>query len=240
MKLLYVIPGSGMAPEEMNRRTRVLQDHAFSGTTVSSVCDTNPDGVMSIESYYEDALATPFAMKSTIEAEKKGYDGVIIGCAGDPGLFGCREMVKIPVVGPGENAVHQATMLGNKFSVIAIVDSCVPRHYQLIRRAGICSDRVASVRAANVSVLDIARDPTLTRKRVIEEATAARDIDGADVVVLGCLSLAFQLFDRELSEILGLPVINPALSALKTLESLVSIGIGHSKIAFRVPPKFRS
>lgn len=237
MRILYIVPGDGLTDTELERRRGVLQEYAFEGTTVDFLKCEN--GVKSIESYYDDTKAAPAVMDAVIKAEKDGYDGVIIGCAGDPGLYGAREMVKIPVVGPGENAVHLATMLGTAFSVIAIVDNCVPRHKQLVLRSGISLDRLASVRAANISVLDVAKDPDVTKKRVAEEARLAVEQDGANCIILGCLSLAFSLFDRELSDMLGIPVINPALSALKTLESMISLGISHSKLGYRIPLKYR-
>jgi allantoin racemase len=237
MKLLYLVPGEGLDEKELERRTQVLRENAFTGTEVNYVYCKN--GVASIESNYEDSLVAPTVIQAAIQAEKDGYDGILIGCAGDPGLYGAREMVNIPVVGPGENAVHLATMLGNRFSVVAITDSCVPRHVHLVRRAGIACDRLASVRAANISVLDVGRDPDIAKRRVTEEALIARDKDGADCVILGCLSLAFQLFDRELSQVLGIPVINPAIAGLKQLEGIVSTKISHSKKAYQVPPKYR-
>lgn len=238
MKLLYLVPGEGMNEKELERRTQVLRDNAFPGTEVNYVYCKN--GVTSIESNYEDSLVAPSVIQAAIQAEKDGYDGILIGCAGDPGLYGAREMIKIPVVGPGENAVHLASMIGNKFSVVAIMDTCIPRHVHLVRRAGIACDRLASVRAANVSVLDVGRDPDIAKRRVTEESLLARDEDGADCVILGCLSLAFQLFDRELAKVLGIPVINPAISGLKQLEGMVAAGIAHSKKAYQIPPKFRN
>lgn len=238
MKLLFIVPGEGLSEQELTRRRMVLQQHSFSGTEIHIKSCRN--GVRSIESYYEDALATPAVIEEAIQAEAEGYDGVIIGCAGDPGLYAIREMVRIPVVGPGENAVHLASTLGRAFSIIAIVDNCVPRHHQLVQRAGIAHTQLASIRAANMSVLDIAKGPDIAKRRVTEEARHALTSDGADCIILGCLSLAFALFDRELAQALGVPVINSALAALKQLESLVSLGVSHSKVAYRLPPKFRN
>jgi len=237
MRILYIIPGEGISLDEMERRRRILQEHAFPGTEVSIMSCKN--GVQSIESSYEDALVTPSVIRAAVEAEQEGYDGIILGCAGDPGLYAVREMIHIPVAGPGEYAVHLASMLGNRFSVLAIVDSCVPRHVHLVRRAGIMPDKLASVRAAGVPVLHISGHLDEVKERVRQEARAAVEEDGADCIILGCMSLAFALFDRELSAELGIPVINPAIGALKHLEAMVSSGISHSKMAYRIPPKLR-
>ena len=52
------------------------------------------------------------------EAEKKGYDGFIIGCASDLGMKEARSIVSIPVIGSTEATALLACSLGNKFSVI--------------------------------------------------------------------------------------------------------------------------
>ena len=37
------------------------------------------------------------------QAEREGYDAVILHCCSDPGLAEARRKVRIPVVGPGED-----------------------------------------------------------------------------------------------------------------------------------------
>jgi allantoin racemase len=51
------------------------------------------------------------------------------------------------------------------------------------------------------------------------------------------MSMAFLGVAEQLSEELGVPVLNPARTALKTAEALVSSGLRHSKKAYPVPPK---
>ncbi len=238
MKLLYLIPGNvregGLGIEEMKRREQILRQHAYPGTQVDLI--DVPSGPASIESMYEEALAVPGLVSAIVQAEKDGYDGVIVGCYGDPGLYAAREMVKIPVVGPGETSAMLAAMLGHHFSIVTVTDSIVGALELLVLSAGV-DRKLASVRAINVSVLDIGKNPGIVKERALAEARAARDVDRADCIVLGCMSMAFAGVDRELSAELGIPVVNPALTALKMLESLVSAGLSHSKKAFQTPPK---
>ena len=49
------------------------------------------------------------------EAEKKGYDAFIIGCASDMGLGEARSLVGIPVVAPTESATLLACTSGSAF-----------------------------------------------------------------------------------------------------------------------------
>ena len=240
MKLLYIIPGNvrngGFGVEEMKRREQVLRENAFAGTYID-VIDI-PSGPSSIESMYEEAQAVPGMVAAAIQAEKDGYNGVIVGCYGDPGLAAAREMVSIPVVGPGETSALLAAMLGHHFSIVTVTDSLVGTLEQLVLAAGV-DRKLASVRPIDVSVLDIGSSPDIVRQRARKAAMAARDEDRADCIVLGCMSMAFAGIDHELSAELGIPVVNPALSALKTLEELVSMGLSHSKRAYQTPPKLR-
>jgi allantoin racemase len=41
----------------------------------------------------------------------------------------------------------------------------------------------------------------------------------------------------KMQESLGIPVVNPAIAALKVLEGLVIAGLSHSKKAYPFPPK---
>lgn len=55
-------------------------------------------GVFSEETYFK---AVPKVVKLAVEMEKEGKDGIIISCAGDPGVEEAKQMLKIPVVGAG-------------------------------------------------------------------------------------------------------------------------------------------
>lgn len=240
MKLLYLIPGNvregGFGVEEMKRRERVLREYASPGTEVDAADVAS--GPPSIESMYEEALAVPGLVNAAVQAEKDGYDGIVIGCYGDPGLAAVREMAGIPVVGPGETSVLLAAMLGHHFSIVTVTDSIVGALEQLALAAG-ADRKLASVRPINVPVLDIGTHPEIVWERALAEAKAARDSDRADCIALGCMSMAFAGFDRKLSAELGIPVVNPAVCALKALEGLVSMGLSHSKRAYQTPPKLR-
>ena len=61
--------------------------------------------------------------------------------------------------------------------------------------------------------------------------------DRADVLVLGCMSMGFLNVAKEVEAIVGVPVVNPSITALKTAEAIVGSGLMHSKVAFATPPK---
>lgn len=238
MKVLYLVPGTmaktDLGEEELKRRKKILQTYAQNDCVVN-ITDIE-HGPSSIESAYEEYLSVPAAVEKVIQAEKDGYDGVILGCFGDPGLEALREMVRIPVVGPGETAMHVAAMLGSRFSIVTVLDSVVPSLERLARIAAL-DRRLASVRAVNIPVLELREDIDATTNRMIEASQKAIREDRADVIVLGCMSMAFLGVSEMMQTTLGIPVVNPALVSLKVLESLLGAGLTHSKKAYPFPPK---
>jgi allantoin racemase len=232
-RILYLVPGPlsrARGLEELDRRRALLQSWAAPGVVVG--IDENQGGPPSIESAWEEYLAVPGSFEVATAAEADGYDAIVLGCFGDPGLDGFRELLRIPIVGPCETAMHVACTLGHRFGIVTVLDSVVAPLQRLARIAGLDS-RVAAIVACDVPVLELqggSRDAVLSACRTVVSA-------GADTVVLGCMSMAFLGVAEDLSGELGVPVINPARTALKSAELLVATGLTHSKRAFPVPPK---
>ncbi|MBQ3201657.1 MAG: AroM family protein [Clostridia bacterium] len=239
MKLLYLLPGNveiGLGMKEMERRGAILQSIAQPGTTID--ISYVPTGPASIESMCDEYQAIPGVIKAVAEAEQAGYDGVIVGCAGDPGVDGAREMVKIPVIGPAQASYVVCSMLGRKFSIITPLQEMIGTTEELVVKCGL-KDKLASLRSTDITVLDINRNPNIAKERTLEEAIKARDIDKADCITLGCMSLAFAQIDKEISAEIGIPVVNPLTAAVHLLESMVLMGVSHSKKAYPLPIKLR-
>jgi len=227
-----------MDNQEVNRRGQLLREWAFPGTEVDIICV--PEGPASIESMYEEYLSIPATAKEIFRLEKEGYDAAILGCAGDPGLDAMREITsKMLVVGPAESSILTAAMLGHKLTVITIDDSMIASIEELVYKAGI-SNKLASVHALNIPVLDLSVNRKSTLEKIIKVSNDAIEKDGADSLVLGCMSMGFLNVADEISDVLKIPVINPSKIALKTAEALVSSGLRHSKKAYALPPKIAS
>jgi len=132
-----------------------------------------------------------------------------------------------------------AAMLGHKFTVITIDESMIASTEELAFKAGVLN-KLASVRSLNIAVLDLAVNREATLEKIIEVSQKAVLEDGADSMVLGCMSMGFLNVADEISNVLNIPVINPSKIALKMTESLLGSGLMHSKKAFALPPKLSS
>ena len=134
---------------ELVRRQDLLRGWAFPGTDVT-VVDV-PEGPLSTESSYEELLAMPATLKGIQSAERNGFDAVIVGCFGDPGLEAARELTHMPVIGPSESSLLVAASLGHRFSVITILDNVVAAQELQAYKAGV-RDKLASVRSTAIPV----------------------------------------------------------------------------------------
>ena len=238
MRIVYVVPGpmsrGPLGCEELERRRTVLQRAAFPSTEVA-VVDV-PEGPVSIESAYEEYLSVPATMDAIRGLEARGADGAIVGCFGDPGVDAARELVRMPVVGPGEAAMLFAASLGHRFAVVTVLDSIIQPLRRLAWSTGVL-EKLASVRSVDIPVLELYRDLDRTFGRMVEVGRRCIEDDGADTLILGCMTMAFAERHSDLGEALGVPVISPAHASLKLLEALVGAGLRHSKRAYPVPPK---
>ena len=232
-RILYLVPGPlsrSRGAEELERRRSHLQEWAAPGVAVGIA--ENPDGPPSIESAFEEYVSVPGSFAVATKAQDEGYDALILGCFGDPGLDGFREIVDVPVIGPCESSMHVAATLGHRFGMVTVLDSVVSMLHRLARIAALDA-RVASVVSCDIPVLELGDESYEAVVEACERAIA----EGADTLVLGCMSMAFLGVAERLSAQLGVPVINPARTSLRMAELLTGTGLTHSRVAFRVPPK---
>jgi len=196
-------------------------------------------GPASVESAYDEAVATPDVLARVREAEADGMDAVIINCFGDPGLGAAREVVSIPVIGPCEASMHVAAMLGHRFSVVTVLERLIPELDLHAQKYGV-AHKLASVRSVDLPVLDLEKGRDQFVGRMVEKAVEAVAEDGAHVIVLGCTGvagLAQQVKAGLLRRGFDVPVIDPAATALKVAEALVGAGLTHSKRTYPQPPE---
>jgi allantoin racemase len=209
---------------------RTAREVAGPGVRITAV--TSAMGPASIESHYDEALAVPGVLAAVRDGELAGADGHVIACFGDPGLAAAREIATAPVVGIAEAAMHLATCLGRSFSVVTTLSRTVGQALDLARGYGF-GHACAGVHACDIPVLDL--DSAHARASIAKACAAARDADGCDVIVLGCAGMTG--LAAAISAELGLPVVDGVAAAVKTVESLVALGLRTSKRdEYALPP----
>ena len=197
------------------------------------VAVTNAHGPASIESHYDEALAVPGLLAATAAAEADGVDGFVIACFGDPGLDAARELASGPVVGIAEAGFHLAAMLGRSFSVVTTLARTVGQAEHLVQRYGF-TGHCRSIYACEVPVLELDDPASDARRLVVDHCRRAVEHDEADSVVLGCAGMAD--FCHEVSEQVGVPVIDGVSAGAVLVESMVKLGLRTSTRSEYAPP----
>jgi allantoin racemase len=237
MRILYQLTSpmhKTVGEAEVARRQSVLQAAAAPGTEVS--VEPTATGPAAIESAHDAGLIVPELIRLGPLAQKRGHDALIIGCYSDPGLDALRELLSIPVVGPGAASLHLAAQLGTRIGVLTPSGRGFGRVAARLRALGLDA-LLAGVRGIGLSVMDLAKQAPGALDKATEAGKTAVAQDGADVLVLGCMSMAFLPdMTARLGERVGVPVVNPVLAALKTAEALLAMRLSHSKQAWP-PPK---
>ncbi|MBJ7328905.1 MAG: aspartate/glutamate racemase family protein [Solirubrobacteraceae bacterium] len=229
MKLLVINPNTTQAmTDAIGESARAA---ARPGTEIEAISPAW--GPASIEGHVEEALAAA-ATLDTIAKVGDEYDGIAIACYGDPGLYAARELSPVPVVGIAESSMLMATMVAHSFSVVTVIDKIVPMLEDVVARYGL-TDRCASVRGTPLAVLEIEEDPERAAREVVAAARAAIAEDGAEAICLGCAGMGvLECTVRE--ELDGIPVLDGVATAVKSLESLIDLGLKTSrKAAFQFP-----
>jgi allantoin racemase len=134
----------------------------------------------------------------------------VIACFSDPGLHAAREATRKPVLGIAECGLLAALTLGERFGIVAILKTSLPRHLRYVRQLGLHT-RFAGDLPLGLGVAELA-DENRTFRRMVEVGAKLRDGHGADVLVLGCAGMA--QYRRALAEALGAPVVDPTQAAV--------------------------
>jgi allantoin racemase len=221
MKILVINSNtSDLMTEQIDTAAKM---YASPGTEIGT--QSAASGPRSIEGEYDVALSAIGTLERLISHEKD-YDGFVVACGCDPGLYACRELTSKPVVGIGEASMYMACLLGHKFTSMTALWRMVPRMEMIVRKYGLW-DRCASVRAAGAKVLNIAEDRDRLVEAFIREARIGIEQDGADVIALS--GAAMVGMDKKMEEALGVPVTDGVVSAVKLVEAQVAYKLRTSK-----------
>lgn len=172
-------------------------------------CMTLKEGPPGIETQQHVDGVIPHLLHLVREREAE-YSAFVIACYSDPGLHSVRESTAKPVLGISECGILTALTLGQKFGVIAILQKSIPRHLRYMGAMGVM-DRLAGELPVGLAVTELS-DEKKTFGRMVEVATALRDVHGANVIVMGCAGMA--RYRKPLQDAVGLPVVEPSQAAV--------------------------
>lgn len=228
MKILIINPDYGMTQEEMALRCRILEEYTAPDTQLAMVCPQS-SGV-ELNSALDVVLAAPEIVQLAADGQNAGFDAVVLYCFSDPVIDACREALRIPVIGGAQASCLAALNVCRSFCVILADEARLPEKKLFLRTLGVSPERIGQIAAVNLNGISPWADRETTFKKLLACGQKMMRETHTEAIVLGCLS--FLGLAEPLSRVLGIPVIDPAVAAVTTAESIVRQRLFTSKVSY--------
>jgi allantoin racemase len=236
------VPRPPTAPEPPAETTEV-----YEGVQVEVVHKRAPDmPVRMVEGDYEADLAGIVNARMGLKAQQEGFDAVAINCYNEPGANATKEVCEIPVVSSPGASMAIASLLGNKFSIIISLGGGRGKQaggmgrtalMDLVKHYGF-EQRLASLRAIDLPPpafdedLLSEKEMDQLRQAVLDEAIAAVNEDGAEVIISYGGRRVNEYVQKKLPDV---PIVDSHGCTVIMAEVLVRLGLRHSKKAYPKP-----
>lgn len=228
MKILIINPDYGMTQEEMALRCRILEEYTAPDTQLAMVCPQS-SGV-ELNSALDVVLAAPEIVQLAADGQNAGFDAIVLYCFSDPVIDACREALRIPVIGGAQASCLAALNVCRSFGIILADEARLPEKKLFLRTLGVSPERIGQIAAVNLSGISPWADRETTFKKLLACGQKMMRETHTEAIVLGCLS--FLGMAEPLSRVLGIPVIDPAVAAVTTAESIVRQRLFTSKVSY--------
>ena len=175
-------------------------------------------------------LAAPEIVQLAADGQNAGFDAVVLYCFSDPVIDACREALRIPVIGGAQASCLAALNVCRSFGVILADEARLPEKKLFLRTLGVSPERIGQIAAVNLNGISPWADRETTFKKLLACGQKMMRETHTEAIVLGCLS--FLGLAEPLSRVLGIPVIDPAVAAVTTAESIVRQRLFTSKVSY--------
>lgn len=183
-------------------------------------------------------LSVPGVMKKAKALEKDGADAIVNACILGPGSSQAAQVVDIPVLDPGEVAMHVAAILGHKFTILVPGASAIRGFQENIQRYGLAS-KLASILSTDINPASYVTKERETMDVLLRLSLKAIEEDDAAVIILGCGMLTGK--GKELKRLLNdkghdVTVIQPVPLAVEVAKVLVKLNLKQVRL---VPANYK-
>jgi Asp/Glu/hydantoin racemase len=187
------------------------------------------------------------AIRGAIEAQRQGYDAVVIGHFQEPGLVEARCALDVPVVGLGEATMLHACTLGRTFGLVTINPVFIPWHRDQIVRLGL-GQRAVGVRAVDTQVATYMRafeDEGVYRQvkeDFCRQAEALAEAGAEVVIPAGGLPMLLLAREKNLAArgavvLNGIAVVVAAVEAALKLYRQTGVAVSRQGTFAKAPPE---
>jgi len=193
------------------------------------------DGSAAINNEFDAAVSTPHVLELAQQAQAESFDAVVLDCFTDTALKECRELIRIPVIGPCQSACFLAMRSGLEFSVVCLLDSHESMIKDNLAYYGI-KHALVSTPMLNIPVSEIHLDKNALISRITCIGYEAVKKDNAKSLILGCTGLfgvVSPVSAALIAKGVDIPIIEPFRTAVFDAVTHVLTGVTHSRAAYR-------
>jgi len=234
VKRVLVLVPFPMSPDQLAKRAEQQDEVALPPGIELHYRSTRaaPSSYVSAHDY---VLADISLLEAGMHAQDEGYDAVCIDTVSDSGVAALRSLLDIPVIAPGRTMFLVASMLGRRFGIVTMWTRWKGLYERTLRDLGM-EDRCAGIRSIdrkpdNRNLLAGKEEEILPL--LGEAALRLVDEDDADVVCLG--STTMHQAHEYLRATLPVPVLNPGPLSYLAAETVLALGLTHSRQAYPRP-----
>lgn len=232
MKIFIINPDYGVTEEQMAYRCNMLQQYVGSDVELHMECLTKNH--IEIDSALDAALAAPEIITMAYKAQEQNFDAVVLYCFSDPAIDACRELLSIPVIGAGQAACLQVPLISRQAGILLANTARLAEKWLYVEQCGVAPTRICAIDGISESGISIWEQRDLVLELLTESGQRLIEQKNVQALILGCLS--FLGLAQPLSERLCVPVIDPAIVAVSTAESVVRQKLFTSRKSYPAPP----
>lgn len=238
MKILFLIPVTAEYEEKKKDIEVYLEKYIRPDTEI--VFRQVTKGFPSVESDLQGLFNGCQVVKEVLRADES-FDGVYVNCFDDPGVYACRELGRLPVIGPYQAAIATASVLAEKIGLITTDCAGILSEERKARQNG-SLEKIISIRPLNLAVSDIRTQQDAVVEKLLKLCKEMAKTHQISTVCLGCTAMFYvvdQLRRRLRQENIPLNIIEPMANALCFLETMVRqnfVNFVPVETVFAVPP----
>jgi allantoin racemase len=222
MKLLLINPNTTQAVTDAVLAT--ARTSALPGTELKAV--SGEFGPAVIGSRAENAVAQ-HGVLSLLAEHASGYDAVVLAVSLDTGLWACRELLDVPVIGMTEAGLLMGCTLAPRLGLLTYGRRMGPLYRELVDAYGLAT-RLAGIATLDVTPEQTFREPQVVQQAVLAAARQLVDRDGAEVVLLAGAALASMA--TVLQPHIDVPLLDGIACAVTLAQALASLGLIKARV----------
>lgn len=219
------------APGQLDSRQSAVRAATSEGVELGFAEVAQSPGGGATTNFHRAAVAIAFA-RQAVAAEAAGYDAILPWGTLDLGVEEARHVTSVPVIGPGRTAVNVAASLVDRFGVMVYGADQIVMFRKLLKAWG-AETRVVGIRHVDMRPMEMEGRRDELRQRFIAASRLLVEEDGAELVLpLGFSMVPVTMAAADLTQALGVTVLDPLAIVMRVAEALAATGTRNSRPAY--------